>query len=215
MPPENLFGDSLSNSFIVYNFKVEVKVFIIFARKIYSYIKKSLWRISDRETKKQKKDAGDGTWTHTILLPQAPEACASANSATPASSIKFVLSQAQDIYYTILQEMSTLIFKVFKKINAILFPDIFRRFFRVFRPCSFLIKWQKHPRIKSVYIPIIIRKCQIHKPHFCSEIPVYYYPVFGLSNFLKYNREKTRKKGWKTPDVVIHFLQFGENLGNH
>ena len=31
-----------------------------------------------------KKDAGDGTWTHTTLLPQAPEACASANSATPA-----------------------------------------------------------------------------------------------------------------------------------
>ena len=29
--------------------------------------------------------AGDGTWTHTILLPQAPEACASANSATPAN----------------------------------------------------------------------------------------------------------------------------------
>ena len=33
---------------------------------------------------RQKNNAGDGTWTHTILLPQAPEACASANSATPA-----------------------------------------------------------------------------------------------------------------------------------
>ena len=36
------------------------------------------------------KNAGDGTWTHTILLPQAPEACASANSATPAN--KYILS---------------------------------------------------------------------------------------------------------------------------
>ena len=33
---------------------------------------------------KEKNNAGDGTWTHTILRPQAPEACASANSATPA-----------------------------------------------------------------------------------------------------------------------------------
>ena len=32
----------------------------------------------------KKKNAGDGTWTHTILRPQAPEACASANSATSA-----------------------------------------------------------------------------------------------------------------------------------
>ena len=32
-------------------------------------------------------------------------------------------SQAQDIYYMILQEMSTVIFKVFKKINAIYFFD--------------------------------------------------------------------------------------------
>lgn len=31
--------------------------------------------------------AGDGTWTHTVLLPQAPEACASANSATPANNM--------------------------------------------------------------------------------------------------------------------------------
>ena len=35
--------------------------------------------------------AGDGTWTHTILLPQAPEACASANSATPANKDNFTL----------------------------------------------------------------------------------------------------------------------------
>ena len=33
---------------------------------------------------KQKKNAEGGTWTRTVLLPQAPEACASANSATSA-----------------------------------------------------------------------------------------------------------------------------------
>ena len=36
------------------------------------------------DTQSEKNNAGDGTWTHTILRPQAPEACASANSATPA-----------------------------------------------------------------------------------------------------------------------------------
>ena len=33
---------------------------------------------------KIKKNAGNRTCTHTILRPQAPEACASANSAIPA-----------------------------------------------------------------------------------------------------------------------------------
>ena len=33
--------------------------------------------------------AEDGTWTHTILLPQAPEACASANSATSACVLSY------------------------------------------------------------------------------------------------------------------------------
>ena len=34
--------------------------------------------------------AEDGTWTHTILLPQAPEACASANSATSANKHYYI-----------------------------------------------------------------------------------------------------------------------------
>ena len=33
---------------------------------------------------KKQKNAEGGTWTRTVLLPQAPEACASANSATSA-----------------------------------------------------------------------------------------------------------------------------------
>ena len=43
------------------------------------------------------KNAGDGTRTHTILRPQAPEACASANSATPAYLIRSVC--LTDAYY--------------------------------------------------------------------------------------------------------------------
>ena len=34
------------------------------------------------------RSAGKGTWTLTTLLPQAPEACASANSAIPAQTDK-------------------------------------------------------------------------------------------------------------------------------
>ena len=41
-----------------------------------------------------------------MLPPQAPEACASANSATPASSIKFVLCRTQVILYMISIQMS-------------------------------------------------------------------------------------------------------------
>ena len=34
-------------------------------------------------------NAGNGTWTHTMLPPQAPEACASANSAIPAFQLYY------------------------------------------------------------------------------------------------------------------------------
>lgn len=63
MPPDNLFGDSLSNSFIVYNFKVEVKIFSGFGLKICFYfnIKKLSNGFPIESSKLQKKDAGDGT----------------------------------------------------------------------------------------------------------------------------------------------------------
>ena len=63
---------------------------------------------------RQKNNAGDGTWTHTILRPQAPEACASANSATPAFLVLRLLCAAQqNIYYQMIPSLSTAFFKFF------------------------------------------------------------------------------------------------------
>ena len=48
------------------------------------YRKKELAVCSASSFKQKIKSAEGGTWTRTVLLPQAPEACASANSATSA-----------------------------------------------------------------------------------------------------------------------------------
>ena len=64
----------------------------------------------------QKNSAGSGTWTHTILLPQAPEACASANSAIPAQSIIWsfcAVSQRRILLYRIRKKMSRTFLKMF------------------------------------------------------------------------------------------------------
>ena len=54
--------------------------------RIFNYRRSRITKLSVLPRGKNS-DAGDGTWTHTTLLPQAPEACASANSATPAHSL--------------------------------------------------------------------------------------------------------------------------------
>ena len=51
------------------------------------YRKKELAVCSASSFKQKIKSAEGGTWTRTVLLPQAPEACASANSATSASQL--------------------------------------------------------------------------------------------------------------------------------
>ena len=83
--------------------------------------------------RKAKNNAGDGTWTHTILRPQAPEACASANSATPAFLVlRLSCAVQQNIYYQMIPNLSTAFFKFFQKISNFLFcpekPAIRRAF---------------------------------------------------------------------------------------
>ena len=65
--------------------------------KIEKYIE--MWE--NKSAQRQKNSAGSGTWTRTILLPQAPEACASANSAIPAHllSMKIVCRSVNDKWY--------------------------------------------------------------------------------------------------------------------
>ena len=53
--------------------------------------------------------AGNGTWTHTTLLPQAPEACASANSTTPANKDYCICFNERS------QEQNKKMFQLFKK----------------------------------------------------------------------------------------------------
>ena len=85
------------------------------------------------DTQSEKNNAGDGTWTHTILRPQAPEACASANSATPAFLVlRLSCAAQQNIYYQMIPNLSTAFFKFFQKISNFLFcpekPAIRRAF---------------------------------------------------------------------------------------
>ena len=50
--------------------------------------KKDLSEKSERSNARNKKSAGERTWTSTRLLPLEPESSASANSATPASRLR-------------------------------------------------------------------------------------------------------------------------------
>ena len=65
------------------------------------------------------KSAGDGTWTHTVLLPQAPEACASANSTTPANKCYSTRNTP------FCQQLFSIFLNNFKKHNYLYFLQIF------------------------------------------------------------------------------------------
>ena len=66
------------------------------------------------------KSAGDGTWTHTTLLPQAPEACASANSTTPASKIYFICFSVRSQVGNDINCRKNILKKILKKLKKFL-----------------------------------------------------------------------------------------------